>query len=105
MDDDTICHHLEQLAAHLEIKVRYEPSAGKAGLCILHGEKTIFVDERLNLKNRANALARLLCPFDSEDMFLPPVVRELLGACRQLQREKEGDTQGPAAAEKSSSDA
>ncbi len=91
MDDDTICHHLEQLAAHLEITIRYEPSAGKAGLCTLHGQKTIFVDERLNLKSRANALARLLCQFNSEDLFLPPVVRELLERCRQLESE-EGTT-------------
>ncbi len=91
MDDDTICHHLEQLAAHLEIEVRYEPSAGKAGLCTLHGQRTIFVDERLNLKNRATALARLLCQFDSEDMFLPPVVRDLLESCRQLESEEGAD--------------
>ena len=99
MDDDTICHHLEQLATHLDIAIRYEPSAGKAGFCTLHGQKTIFVDERLNLKNRAGALARILCRFDSEDLFLPPLVRELLETCRRIEDEENGTQEGPQAAQ------
>ena len=82
MDDDNICHHLEQLAAHLDIEVRYEPSAGKVGFCTLRGRKTVFVDERLPLRSRAAALARVLAQFDTEDIFLPPVVRQLLQDCR-----------------------
>jgi len=89
MNDDTICHHLEQLATHLQVIVRYEPSAGKAGYCVLNGEPTIFIDQRMTLKQRAAALARMLCRFDCEDVFLPPVVRSLIdeskaleGACR-----------------------
>jgi len=78
MDDDTICHHLEQLAEHLQVTVRYEPSAGKAGYCLLNGEPTIFIDQRLTLKQRAAALARMLCRFECEDVFLPPVVRSLI---------------------------
>ncbi len=78
MDDETICHHLEQLATHLEIAVRYEPAAGKAGYCVLKGEKVIFIDHRLSQRSRAAALARMLCSFDSEDLFLPPLVRSLL---------------------------
>jgi hypothetical protein len=78
MDDDTICHHLEQLAEHLQVTVRYEPSAGKAGYCVLNGEPTIFIDQRLTLKQRAAALARMLCRFECEDVFLPPVVRSMI---------------------------
>jgi hypothetical protein len=83
MDEDNICHHLEQLAVHLAIQVRYEPSAGKAGFCTLRGQKTLFIDERLPLKSRAVALARVLCEFDTEDVFLPPVVRKFLQDCRE----------------------
>ncbi len=82
MDEDNICHHLEQLAVHLDIEVRYEPSAGKSGFCTLRGQKTLFIDERLPLRSRAVALARTLCDFDTEDVFLPPVVRQLLQECR-----------------------
>jgi len=85
MDDDTICHHLEQLASHLEIAVRYEPTAGKAGYCVLKGERVIFIDHRLSQRNRAAALARMLCGFDSEDMFLPPVVRTMLETGRRVE--------------------
>ena len=78
MDDDTICHHLEQLAEHLQVTIRYEPSAGKAGYCVLNGEPTIFIDQRMTLKQRAAALARMLCRFECEDVFLPPVVRTMI---------------------------
>jgi hypothetical protein len=85
MDDDTICHHLEQLATHLDVTVRYEPSAGKAGYCLLNGAPTIFIDLRMTLKQRAAALARMLCRHDCEDVFLPPVVRSLIDECREVE--------------------
>jgi len=85
MDDDTICHHLEQLARYLDVYVRYEPSAGKAGYCILNGERTIFIDHHLSLRQRAAALARMLCQFDCEGLFLPPVVRAMIDASRELE--------------------
>ena len=91
MDDETVCHHLEQLAAHLEIAVRYEPAAGKAGYCVLRGERTILVDHRLSQRNRAAALARVLCRFDSEDIFLPPVVRGMLETGRRLEEGRSAD--------------
>ncbi|MGQ9733421.1 MAG: hypothetical protein ACUVX8_19365 [Candidatus Zipacnadales bacterium] len=84
MDDDALCHCLEQLASRLQVNVRYEPSAGKAGYCVLNGERTIFIDPRMTLQNRAAALARLLSPFDCEGIFLPPTVRNLLEAYRSL---------------------
>jgi len=84
MDDDTICHHLEQLAEHLQVTVRYEPSAGKAGYCLLNGEHTIFIDQRMTLKQRAAALARMLCRFECEDVFLPPVVRSMIEESKVL---------------------
>jgi len=85
MDDDTLCHHLEQLAVHLQVTIRYEPSAGKAGYCVLNGEPTIFIDQRMTLKQRAAALARMLCQFDCEGIFLPPVVRSLIDEGRALE--------------------
>jgi hypothetical protein len=85
MDDDTLCHHLEQLAVHLQVTIRYEPSAGKAGYCVLNGEPTIFIDQRMTLKQRAAALARMLCRFDCEGVFLPPVVRSLIDEGRELE--------------------
>ncbi|MBM3475553.1 MAG: hypothetical protein FJX75_19990 [Armatimonadetes bacterium] len=85
MDDDTLCHHLEQLAVHLQVTIRYEPSAGKAGYCLLNGEPTIFIDQRMTLKQRAAALARMLCRFDCEGVFLPPVVRSLIDEGRELE--------------------
>lgn len=91
MDDETICHHLEQLAAHLEICIRYEPSAGKAGYCVLRGEKTIFIDQRLSQRGRGAALARMLCTHDCEDVFLPPVVREMLEVGRRVDEGKPAD--------------
>jgi hypothetical protein len=90
VDDETLCHHLEQLAAHLDVSVRYEPSAGKAGYCLLNGEPTIFIDSHLALRHRAAALARLLSGFDTEEVFLPPVVRSLLEQSREFEAKAAG---------------
>ena len=78
MDDDELLLRLEDLAKALDIEVRYEPTEGRSGGGVLRGRKVAVVDEALSPHGRLEALAAILAREDTEGMYLPPVVRELL---------------------------
>jgi hypothetical protein len=84
---------LEQAAAQLGIKVRYETmtgdSAGAGGLCKLRGEWTIIMDRKSAPSDRAALLLDALVGFDFESVFLPPQVREALTERRAAVRPPE----------------
>lgn len=86
MDDETALHHLEELAGGLDIELRYEAAAGRAGLCVLRGRKTAVIDESLRVAERAEALAMILADEPIEDVYLPPAVRERIVACRERKK-------------------
>lgn len=89
MDDQTILHHLEELAGHLGVELRYEAAAGRAGLCVLRGKKVAIIDDSLRVAERVEALASIFADQPTEDIYLPPAVRERL--LRPAEREKTGD--------------
>ncbi len=78
MDDQTLLHHLEQLAQRMGIEVCYEPAGGKAGICMLRGRKRAVIDSTLTVADRAEALSIVLGDCDTEEHYLPPAVRERL---------------------------
>jgi len=84
---------LEQAAAQLGIKVRYETmtgdSAGAGGLCKLRGEWTVIMDRKSAPSDRAALLLDALVGFDFESVFLPPQVREALTERRAATRPPE----------------
>ena len=69
---------LEDLAKLLGVQVRYEPTGGRSGAGVLHGEKVAVINSEQPLRERVEALAAVLAKEDSEHVYLPPVVRELL---------------------------
>jgi len=78
MDDQTLLHHLEQLAEGLGVEVCYEAAGGRAGLCVLRGQKRAVIDHKLTVSARVEALAAVLTDCDIEGLYVPPAVRELL---------------------------
>lgn len=87
MDDNfsetSLLQHLEELAARLEIDVRYENLADEeisihSGGCKLAGRSLILIDLHLPLSERARILARELSRYDLEDLYLLPRVREFI---------------------------
>ena len=73
---------LEQVAAQVGVRVRYETmtgdTAGAAGLCKLKGEWTVIMDRRTPVPDRAAMLIDALAGFDTDQVFLPPKIREAL---------------------------
>jgi hypothetical protein len=86
MKPEQITETLEQAAAHLGIRVRYETmtgdTAGAGGLCKVKGQWCLIVDRKTPPAERAALLIEALSTFDTDDVFLPPQLREALAAKR-----------------------
>jgi len=88
MKPEQMTEALEQVAAQVGVRVRYEAmtgdTAGAGGLCKLKGEWTVIMDRRTPAADRAAMLIEALAGFDTEQVFLPPKVREALHARRAM---------------------
>jgi hypothetical protein len=86
MKAEQITELLEQAAAHLGIRVRYETmtgdTAGGGGLCKLKGQWCVIIDRKTPASDRAAMLVEALAGFNTDDVFLPPQIREALAARR-----------------------
>lgn len=100
MKAEQITQALETAAAQLGVKIRYEalgPGAvnGGGGLCKVRGEWWVIIDKKSAAQERASILAEALASFDTDDLFLPPKVRELVQARRALRPERTGPNSSP----------
>jgi hypothetical protein len=86
MKPDQLTEALEQAAAQLGVRVRYETmtgeTAGGAGLCKVKGEWCVIMDRKTPPAERAAVLVEALAGFDTESIFLAPEVRDALTAKR-----------------------
>ncbi len=84
MKQELILHHLEELAEKLSIKVVYEDLkkegiTSKGGLCKVKGEDRIIVNKNLTTADRVDMLANELSKFDTDHLYIPPAIKEILG--------------------------
>jgi hypothetical protein len=101
MKTEQIAEILEQAAAQLGIRVRYETmtgdTAGSGGLCKVKGEWCVIVDRKTPPPERAALLIEALAGFDTDGVFLPPALRDALTAKRaQLASLAEGAAEASA---------
>jgi hypothetical protein len=86
MKPEQITETLEQAAAQLGIRVRYETmtgdTAGGGGLCKLKGEWCMIVDRKTPWAERAALLVEALAGFDTDGVFLPPQLRDAIATKR-----------------------
>jgi hypothetical protein len=86
MKPEQITETLEQAAAQLGIRVRYETmtgdTAGGGGLCKVKGEWCVIVDRKTPSAERAALLIEALAGFDTDGVFLPPQLRDAIAAKR-----------------------
>ena len=86
MKPEQITEALEQAATQLGITVRYDAmtgdAAGSGGLCKLKGTWCVIIDRKTNAADRAATLIEALSNFDTDNVFLPPKVREAVAARR-----------------------
>jgi hypothetical protein len=89
MKPEQITETLEQAAAQLGVRVRYETmtgdTAGGGGLCKVKGEWCVIVDRKTPSADRAALLIEALAGFDTDGVFLPPQLREAIAMKRAQQ--------------------
>jgi hypothetical protein len=83
VDDHIAMDQLEALAYGLGIEVRYEKIPQddvtiSGGLYRLKGKNVIVIDSRAKAKDRIRTLVQALKPFNLNDVYIRPALRELL---------------------------
>ncbi len=87
MDDPfsetSLLRHLEDLAARLELEIRYESLTDEevsihSGGCKVSGRNMVLLDIHLCPLERARVLARELSRYDLENVYLLPRIREFI---------------------------
>lgn len=84
MDQETMLHHLEELADKLGIEVRYESAAGRVGVGMLRGRRVAVIDANLRVNDRVAALSSILSGEQINGVFVPPAVRQRIDASAPL---------------------
>ena len=83
MNDALILEHLEAVARSKSVIIRYERLENgeliiRSGSCRVKGSEYIIVDSRLTLKERIEVIARELRTWNLEDIYLLPLIREII---------------------------
>ena len=85
MDENTIIDQLEELIKSFGVQIRREPIKQDedlvkvvGGLCLLRGEYILIISSKATTMERINTLATALKHFDLDQIYLRPVLRELL---------------------------
>jgi len=87
MKAEQLTEILETAARQIGVKVRYEnlsaagPTGG-GGLCKIKGEWCVIIDRKTAPSERASILSDALAAMDTDGIFLPPKVREMISQRR-----------------------
>jgi len=89
MNDEVILSYLEELAEKLGILVRdeninIEESFSPGGLCRIEGKHVIILNSKTTMKEKNQVMITSLQQFDLSDMYVKPVIRELLDGSAQI---------------------
>jgi hypothetical protein len=88
MDDGVLLNQLEELAGKLEIEIRYgnipgDESQRTGGLCKVQGKYVLIMHSRLTAKEKIGVIIKTLKGFEMGDVFVIPVIRELLDKSKE----------------------
>ena len=83
MDEEVILSQLEELAEKLEILVRdeninIEESSSTGGLCRVEGKYILILNSKAAVREKIQVMIEALNQFDLSDIYVKPVIRELL---------------------------
>jgi hypothetical protein len=83
MNDEVLLSQLEELAEKLEILIRdeninIEEASSTGGLCRIEGEYILILNSKATVKEKIQVTIKALQQFDLSDIYIKPVIRELL---------------------------
>ncbi len=73
-----ILHVLEDVLQRMGIEIKYAKLYGKGGLCRVKGEWKCIINNNLSTEEKVSIIAEGMKMLSIEDIYLPPVVRELI---------------------------
>jgi hypothetical protein len=84
MNEEVLLNQLEELAEKLGILVRdeninSEESSSTGGLCRIEGKYVLILNSKVTIKEKNQVMIKALRQFDLSDIYIKPVIRELLG--------------------------
>jgi N-dimethylarginine dimethylaminohydrolase len=101
MDENTIIEQLEELIKTFGVQIRREPIKQDedlvkvvGGLCLLRGEYILIINSKATTIERINTLATALKHFNLDQIYLRPVLRELLDRISEYRPFKMGINHG-----------
>ena len=87
MDDLQILDLLEELAESLGLQISYESiwldeelGSRPGGYCLLKGQRLVIINPRVSAREKIRILSEALRHFDLSQIYIRPVLRELLDA-------------------------
>jgi hypothetical protein len=88
MNDGVLLHQLEELAGKLGIEIRYgniavEESHRTGGLCRVKGQYVLIIHSRLTVNEKIGIIIKTLKGLEMDDVFVIPVIRELLDKSKE----------------------
>jgi hypothetical protein len=83
LNEEIILYQMEELAQKLGVTVRFEninmeESTSTGGLCCVRGEYVIIVHSRATVKEKIKVMIEALRHFDLGDIYIKPVIRQLV---------------------------
>jgi hypothetical protein len=83
LDDGVLLNQMKELAGKLGIEIRYgniavEESHRTGGLCRVKGKYVLIMHSRLTVKEKIVVITKTLKGFEMDDVYIIPVIRELL---------------------------
>jgi len=83
MNDEILLSYLEELAERVEILVRdeninIEESFSAGGLCRVEGQYILILNSKTTVSEKIQVMIKALQHFDLNDIYVKPVLRELL---------------------------
>ena len=93
MDENTMIDQLEELIERFGVHIRHEAIKQDedsvkevGGLCLLRGEYILIINSKATTMDRIKTLATALKHFDLDEIYLRPVLRELLDRIPEQRR-------------------
>ena len=85
MDENTIIEQLEELIERFGVQIRHEAIKQDedsvnviGGLCLLKGEYVLIINSKATIRDKIWTLGIALKQFDHDQIYIRPVLRELL---------------------------
>lgn len=85
MDENTILDQLEELIEKFGVQIRHEAIRQDedsihvtGGLCLLRGEYVVILNSKATIKDRIWTLGIVLKQFDTDQIYIRPVLRDIL---------------------------